>query len=122
MQELASLRARAMVSGEVADLGVLDAPASAALASDTADLERVRAAGLGYAAVRLTVRSARTVAATERAATVEAVVDTAAYQVVSASDRRRVVRTEPAVRGQALRFALVWSAGCWLVERVDPVT
>lgn len=119
VQELAALRARAMVSGKASDLAALDAPASAALDRDTADLGRVRAAGLAYEGVRLTVRSARTVTATQRAATVEAVVDTAAYRVVSASDPRQVVRTEEAVRGQALRFALAWSGGRWLIERVE---
>ena len=119
MQELASLRARAMVSGDVADLAELDAPGSPALASDSATLRRVRGAGVAYAGVHLTVRSARTVSAIGQRATVEAVVDTAAYRVVSVTDDRRVVRTEPAVRGQALRFALVWSGGRWLVERID---
>lgn len=121
MQELASLRARAMVSGRVADLAALDAPGSPALASDSDTLRRVRAAGAAYSGVHLTVRSARTVGATEGRASLEAVVDTAAYQVVSVTDDRRVVRTEQAVRGQTLRFALVWSGGRWLVERIEPV-
>ena len=119
MQELATLRARAMVSGRATDLEAFDAPGSPALASDSDTLRRVRAAGVTYAGVHLTVRSARTVGATGGRATVEAVVDTAAYRVVSAADDHRVVRTEPAVRGQALRFTLVWSGGRWLVERIE---
>lgn len=121
VQELATLRAEVMVSGRDDDLADLDAPGSAALDRDTADLRRVREAGVAYAGVRLTVRSARPDTVTTRSATVEAVVDTAAYRVVSATDARRVVRREAAVRGQALRFVLVWSGGRWLVERVEAV-
>lgn len=120
MQELASLRARAMVSGEVADLTAFDAPRSQALTSDTETLRRIRADEVAYAGVRLTVRSARTLTTTGQRATIEAVVDTAAYRIVSATDERRVVGTEKALPGQALRFALVWAGGRWLVERVEP--
>jgi eukaryotic-like serine/threonine-protein kinase len=122
MQELATLRARAVLSGRTADLEALDAPGSPALERDTADLRRAGADRLAYEGVRLTVRSARAVTVAERSATIEAVVDTAAYRVVSTTGGARTVRDEEAARGQALRFALVWSGDRWLVDRIEPVS
>ena len=118
MQELATRRAGAMLSRRTSDLAALDAPGSPALDRDTADLERVRVTGVAYAGVRLTVRSAHTVTATQRTATIDAVVDTAAYRVVSATDGR-LLHNEDAVRGQGLRFDLVWIGGRWLIEQVE---
>ncbi|WP_344190304.1 serine/threonine-protein kinase [Pedococcus aerophilus] len=121
MQELADLRARAMTSGKSSDLAAFDAPGSAAHARDTSDLHRLARDQLSYEGVRLVVRSARPVTVTAREVTVDAVVDTAAYRVVSGSAGQQVTRSGKAVRGHALRFALVWSADRWLIEDVAAV-
>ena len=118
MQALSDLRARAMESSSLADLARLDAPGSPALAADSATLRRLGQEGGSYEGVRLVVRRAGATTVTPRSATVEAVVDTAAYRVVGAGS----TRTAAAVAGQRLRFALVWTQGRWLVDRVEAVT
>ena len=121
MQELANLRARAMASGRAADLAAVDAPGSPASRRDEGDLRAVRLSGSAYEGVRLTVRSARTVTVSGQAATIDAVVDTAAYRVVAVTGGERTVQGHAAVPGPAVRFALTWSGGLWRVERVEPV-
>lgn len=96
-------------------LARLDAPSSPALARDTADLASVVASGRRYAGVALRVRSARAVQVTAARATLEAVIDTAAYQVTGGA-RSEVGSARP---GERLRFFLVWSQGRWRVERVE---
>lgn len=118
MQALSDLRARAMQSSSVADLARLDAPGSPALAADSSTLAGLREADEAYEGVRLLVRRAEATRVTQRSATVEAVVDTAAYRVVVAG----ATRTRSAVEGQRLRFALVWTHGRWLVDRVEAVS
>lgn len=118
MQALSDLRARAMQSSSVADLARLDAPGSPALAADSATLADLREAGRAYEGVRLLVRRAEAMRVAQRSATVEAVVDTTAYRVVAAGE----TSTRSAVGGQRLRFALVWTHGRWLVDRVEAVS
>jgi serine/threonine protein kinase len=116
MVSLAALRAEAMTSRSLDVLARLDAPGSAALAQDTALVADLTASGTAWRAVRLEVVSARMIARRAGAATVDAVVATAAYRVVEATGRE-VAR--PAAPGQPMRFDLVWSDGRWRVERVS---
>ncbi|MGO4342746.1 serine/threonine-protein kinase [Pedococcus sp. 2YAF34] len=117
MQALSDLRARAMESRAAADLDHLDAPGSPALAADTATLAGLRQVGQSYEGVHLVVRRADATTVARGSATVEAVVDTAAYRVVTAGSSS----TRAAVAGQRLRFELVWTGDRWLVARVGAV-
>jgi hypothetical protein len=93
---------------------MLDAPASPALTQDTAALARMMAAGWSYRHVELRVTSARTVRLEGANATVDAAVDTSGYEVVNAT----TASWKRPVRGQSLRFQLVWGAGRWRVRSV----
>ena len=117
MQELSHLRAQAMNTASGSDLARLDAPGSPALAQDKAALERLRQSGRAYAGVKLRVRSATALAVTADRASVRAVVDTAAYEVVSHSG---TTQAQPARTGEPMRFTLRWVDGQWQVERVEP--
>jgi hypothetical protein len=117
MQELSHLRAQAMNTASGSDLARLDAPGSPALAQDKAALERLRQSGRAYAGVQLRVRSATALAVTADRASVRAVVDTAAYEVVSHSG---TTQAQPARTGEPMRFTLRWVDGQWQVERVEP--
>ena len=117
MTALAALRAQAMTSRSTTLVAQLDAPGSGALAQDTALLADLDSSGTSWRGVRFEVTSARTVTRQEEAATVDAVVGTAAYRVVAATGE---VTTRAAVPGTPLRFALVWSGGRWRVEEVSP--
>jgi hypothetical protein len=52
-------------------------------------------------------------------ATVDAVVQTAAYRVVDGSGR---AQQRPAVMGEEMRFSLDWSSGRWRVARITTAT
>ena len=115
MVALSTLRAEVMASRSPTALARLDAPGSAALAQDRALLTGLAASGQSWQGVALTVTSASTVSHTPERATIDAVVETAAYRVVDASGR---VQRRPAVAGEELRFGLVWAAGRWRVETI----
>jgi hypothetical protein len=115
MQELADLRAEALNHGDPVALTRLDAAASPALARDSADLAALATRGSRYAGVALHVRTARRVSVTDADATVEAVVDTAAYRVVGGNGARAM----GARPGEPLRFRLVWAQGRWRIARID---
>lgn len=115
MADLSHLRASVMMSGSATQLALLDAPGSPALAQDTAVLRDLAESGQTWQGVTLTVRSARSVSHTGTTATVDAVVETAAYRVVDVSGRTQL---RPALAGQHLRFALVWSGGRWRIESI----
>jgi hypothetical protein len=114
MQALADARAAAMGTADLTALSRLDAPHSEAMARDSAALRAMAERGERYDGVRLQVRSARLMSVSATAATIDAVVDTAAYRVVSAGGTRE----EPAAGGHVLRFALAWVGGRWLVASV----
>ena len=116
MQEVSDLRAHAMNTASTADLALLDAPGSPALAQDAEALHRLQASGSGYDGVRLHVRRATLESATGDRAHLRAVVDTAAYRVVSSG----TARPRPATEGEPMRFTLRWDGSRWQVERVDP--
>jgi len=116
MQELSDLRAHAMNAASSTDLALLDVPGSPALAADRATLDRLRRSGSSYAGVALRVRSATVVAVTADRARVRAVVDTAAYDVVSDSGPPL---PQPARAGDPMRFTLRWADARWQVERVE---
>ncbi|GAA2160982.1 serine/threonine-protein kinase [Pedococcus bigeumensis] len=116
MVALAALRAEAMNKRSRAVVGELDAPGSGALAQDAALLADLTASGTSWQGVRFEVTDATTVLHREGEVTVDAVVGTAAYRVVSATGE---VRTRAAVPGLAMRFVLVWSGGRWRVDRVS---
>jgi hypothetical protein len=111
---LASERAEVMNTGDPARLAALDAPGSEALTQDTRTLRQVRDSDAHYAGVRLTVGSTRLVSVSPSRAEVDARVDTAAYDVVTASSTRRM----PAATGAELRFTLVWHDGRWKVSSI----
>lgn len=111
---LASERAEVMNTGDATRLSALDAPGSEALAQDTRTLRQVRDRNAHYAGVRLTVGAARLVSVSPSRAEVDARVDTAAYDVVTASSTQRM----PAAAGAELRFTLVWHDGRWKVSSV----
>ncbi|TPG18347.1 serine/threonine-protein kinase [Pedococcus bigeumensis] len=115
MMALSTLRADLMTSAELTDLARLDAPGSEALAQDTALLKGLAASGQSWQGVVLTVTSARAVTHTATSATVDAVVQTSAYRLVDRSGR---AQQRPAVAGEEMRFALVWSAGRWRVASI----
>jgi hypothetical protein len=119
MAALSTVRAAVMMSRSTTALARLDAPGSAALAQDGALLRDVEASGQTWQGVALTARSARTVAHTATAATLDAVVDTAAYRVVDASGREQ---QRAAVPGKLMRFELVWSAERWRVASISSAT
>ncbi len=116
MQELSDLRAHAMNTTSSSDLARLDVPGSPARAQDEAALDRLRRSGRAYAGVHLRVRSATALAVTADRASVQAVVDTAAYEVVSESG---ATQAQPARPGEPMRFTLRWVAGHWQVEQVE---
>jgi len=116
MVALAALRADAMNSRSTTILAQLDAPGSGALAQDTALLADLRASGTSWQGVRFQVTSARTITQQAAVATLDAVVGTAAYQVVEATGE---VRTRAAVPGTPMRFVLVWSGRRWQVQEVS---
>ncbi|KRF25260.1 serine/threonine-protein kinase [Phycicoccus sp. Soil803] len=116
MVALAALRAEAMNRRSTTVVAQLDAPGSGALAQDTALLTDLAASGTSWQGVRFEVTNARTVTRHGAAATVDAVVGTAAYRVVAATGE---VTTRAAVPGTPLRFALVWSGGRWRVGEVS---
>ncbi|WP_457252977.1 protein kinase domain-containing protein [Pedococcus sp. P5_B7] len=116
MVALAALRADAMNSRSTTILAQLDAPGSGALAQDTALLADLRASGTSWQGVGFEVTSARTITHEATVATLDAVVGTAAYQVVEATGE---VRTRAAVPGTPMRFVLVWSGRRWQVEEVS---
>ena len=116
-QALADERARLVVAGDPAGLGVLDAPGSQALRQDTEALRDLAARHQRYAGVHLTARTARLVAVSPTKATIDSAVDTAAYEVVGAGR----VEHRPAAPGRPLRLILVWHDGRWKVDAVlDP--
>jgi hypothetical protein len=119
MVALSTLRAEVMTSGSLPDLARLDAPGSAALAQDRALLTDLEASGQSWQGVALTVTSARTVKHRATSATVDAVVQTAAYRVVDGSGR---VQQRPAVTGEEMRFSLDWSTGRWRVASITRAT
>jgi hypothetical protein len=119
MVALSTLRADVMTSRSLTDLTRLDAPGSEALAQDTALLTGLVASAQSWQGVALTVASARTVTHTATTATVDAVVQTAAYGVVDASGN---AQQRPAVMGEELRFMLVWSSGRWRVASITSAT
>lgn len=114
MQSLSDLRATAMARNDAALLGRLDAPGSPALRQDAALLAEAGAAHRTYRHVDLHIVRARTVDADGAHATIDAVVDTAPYHVVS----RSRTTWHPAVAAQSLRFVLSWSGGRWRVHSV----
>jgi eukaryotic-like serine/threonine-protein kinase len=116
MQELSDLRAHAMNTASNSDLARLDASGSPALAQDRAALELLHQSGRAYAGVQLSVRSATALAVTADRASVRAVVDTAAYEVVSKSG---TTQAQPGHPGEPMRFTLRWVDGSWQVERVE---
>ena len=103
MQELADLRAHAMNTSSSSDLARLDVAGSPARAQDEVALDRLRESGRAYAGVELRVRRATALAVTADRASVRAVVDTTAYEVVSKSG---TTQTQPA------RPANPWSSPC----------
>jgi hypothetical protein len=108
-----------MMSRSATALARLDAPGSAALSQDAALLRDLDASGRTWQGVTLTARSARSVTHTATSATVDAVVETAAYRVVDRSGRAQAL---PAVAGEEMRFELVWSAGRWHVESITGIS
>jgi serine/threonine protein kinase len=116
-QALADERARLLVMGNQTRLGDLDAPGSQALRQDTDALRQLTARHQRYAGVRLTARAVRLVTVSATKATVDASVDTAAYEVVGTGR----VEHRPAATGRPLRLLLVWHDGRWKVDAVtDP--
>ncbi len=115
MVALSDLRSTVMTSGSTTQLALLDAPGSVALTQDTTLLRDLAMSGQSWEGVTLSVRSARYVSRTGARATVDAVVETAAYRVVDASGR---VQVRPAPPVRELRFVLAWSDGRWRVESI----
>lgn len=116
VQELADLRAGVMNATSERGLALLDAPGSPALRQDRATLEGLRETGRRYLGVSLRVRSAKALEVGSDRASLQAVVDTAAYQVVSGTG---AAQAQPARPGEPLRITLRWGGGRWQVERVD---
>lgn len=112
---LSALRSEAMNTRSAEVLAELDLPGSPALARDTALLRDLGTTGTSWQDVRFEVSEARAVAVRGEAATVEAVVGTAAHRVVGPTG---VATTRAAERGRLVRFELVWSGGRWRVDRV----
>ena len=116
-QALADERARLVVVGDRARLGDLDAPGSTALRQDTDALRELADRHERYAGVRLTARTVRLVTVSATKATIDASVDTAAYEVVGNGR----VEHRPAAKGRPVRLLLVWHDGRWKVDSVtDP--
>jgi serine/threonine protein kinase len=115
MVALSGLRAEAMNRRSPDLVTRLDAPGSEALAQDTALLADLSRSGTAWEGVSFDVAEVHPVAHGTTTATVEAVVGTAAYRVVSDGH----AQTRAAVRGQPMRFALVWSGGRWRVAGVS---
>lgn len=116
MGELSRERARVMNSADPAQLRALDLRGSPAWKADAALLEQVRSTGQRFVGVAFSVRTARVLRTSASAASVVAVVDTAAYTVEGPGE---TVTERPAVRGEEMRFDLRWSGGVWLVERIS---
>ena len=106
-----------MNTADLSRLDSLDAPGSEALAQDTRTVRQLRADGVRYAGVHLSVGTTRLVSVSATRAEVDAQVGTAAYDVVTAGTRQRVAASE----GTLLRFTLVWAQGRWKLSAVrDP--
>ena len=91
-----------------------DAPGSEALRQDTAALHDLASHGRRYAGVRLTASDVRLRTVSASRATIDATVDTSAYQLVGGGP----VERRPAVQGQPLRLVLVWHDARWKVDSV----
>jgi hypothetical protein len=119
MQELSGVRAGLMSSGDPKALDDLDVPGSIAWAADAALLEEVAESGRRFQQVAFTVRSARALTARGGHAQVEAVVDTAAHEVIGPDGR---TTSRPPEAGRPMVFHLRWGDGLWRVERVSMPT
>lgn len=115
MQALADRRALVMVHGRADELAGLDVAGSEALRTDTSALTDLRHRGRTYREVVFVVRQARTLSFQAPSATIEAVVDTAAYTVVYAAGAAR----HAATGGGPMRFSLRWQEERWKIERVS---
>ncbi|MGL5858081.1 MAG: serine/threonine protein kinase [Angustibacter sp.] len=81
-----------------------------------ADAERLKELGLRYRGLRLAPADPRIVRTAARWTTVRVRWDSSAFDVV---DRRgRVLRSEPARRGQPVLMKLWWNGRQWVVDRV----
>ncbi|GAB3436184.1 hypothetical protein GCM10027517_05870 [Phycicoccus ginsengisoli] len=114
LQALADERAAVMNAGDPDRLEALDAPGSQVLRQDTAALRELVGRGQRYAGVRLTADRVRLVSASGTRATLEAAVDTAAYELVGGGR----VEQRPATSGRPLRFVLGWHDARWKVDSV----
>jgi hypothetical protein len=114
MQALADRRALVMTNGRPDELVGLDVVGSAAWHTDTTLLADLRRHGRSYRDVAFVVRQARTNAFDAQVATIEAVVDTAAYSVGDAAG----TTTHAAIAGRLMRFSLRWQDQRWRIEQV----
>ena len=120
--ELAALddrRGEAFSTGDREALTDVDAPGSAALASDSAALVSLASAGVNASGFREVIRSVRPVSVSASVAVLRVVDERPAYALVRASDG--VVVTSRAARAPASWLVeLVRGAGGWQVRSVRP--
>jgi hypothetical protein len=111
--ELASARARAFTAASEPALAAVDAPGSAAVASDAAFLARLHGAGVRLRGLAFAVSDARMLEVDAGHAVVQAEVSTSAHVEVGSDGG--VVRRVPASPVRDVRLALVATSDGWRI-------
>lgn len=117
LQQLADLRARALVAADPALLLGAEAAASSAYENDARTVTRLREQRQRYADLAFTVRSADVVSASPASVVLRAVVDRSAYQVLGEEGTTHQVG---AASGTLLRYTLSSTDAGWRLTEVGP--
>ena len=115
VQELTDLRRAMVVELDDSALAALNEPGSPAAERDRDLVAELRASGVRYRGLRMTVRSVSLQSTSGDRAVVRTVVDESAYDVVG-EDGSRTPRS--ARRGQEVDLVLVWHDAAWRVRDV----
>jgi hypothetical protein len=110
---LAAARARALTAASKPALAEVDAPGSAALASDAAFVQRLHAVGVRLRGLAFDVSSTRLEEADAAHAIVRAHVSTSAHEEVGVDGR--VLRRVPASQPRSVRLALAVTPDGWRI-------
>jgi len=110
LQTLADARASALVSGDPAQLLLVDVEGSNAHKADLVIMDQLRGQGQRYADLVFHVRSAEVVGVDDTSAQVLAVIDRAPYTVIGPGGARE---QPPAQEGRSYRYSLALTGGDW---------
>ncbi len=110
LQTLADARASALVSGDPAQLLLVDVEGSNAHKADLVIMDQLKGQGQRYADLVFHVRSAEVVGVDDTSAQVLAVIDRAPYTVIGPGGARE---QPPAQEGRSYRYSLALTGGDW---------